>query len=484
LVGFPTAAPPAEQSVFVSDPDVFMENTAIEAFPDPDPDAVAPDAVTAADYDGLRAELADDSDICDLPADLDEVLRHPYRTSDENTAPGDPLVTLKDVKPGDFGEVTFGFHICGNPGFVWLTGEGVPSVTGENGLTEPEADDPDEEPGVVELLDAIQVAVWYDTGADGVYGADNADKDAGEGDNRFGAETFTPLRGSLRNVLTVLEQGGLPLDPTPVPESGGAAASLTAVGEAELWAGERAASLGDGGVHVAPSVTVVTDASSATIYDNEDLGVGSAANITCAELGEFLGRDLIGSKWSPAGDQEDDELLLADGPYTTPNGTVTLSNVDIQGGTVTITTDFAIQAVMMKGGNTGERIYVFGEDGVQLQAVDFRTGLNPDDQPAGISHIEICYATGGTGEEPTPTPTSTPTPTPTPEPTPTAEPGGGPDDERCFPNSTTAYIGFEWWLPVDHANEIQSDSVGFNLGFYTEQCRHNDGDGMMNTEDA
>jgi hypothetical protein len=45
-------------------------------------------------------------------------------------------------------------------------------------------------------------------------------------------------------------------------------------------------------------------------------------------------------------------------------------------------------------------------------------------------------------------------------------------------NSTTQHIGFAWYLPVDHANEIQTDSVSFDLGFYTEQCRHNDGSGQ------
>jgi hypothetical protein len=48
----------------------------------------------------------------------------------------------------------------------------------------------------------------------------------------------------------------------------------------------------------------------------------------------------------------------------------------------------------------------------------------------------------------------------------------------CFPNSTTRYLGFAWWLPVDHANEIQTDRITFDVGFYTEQCRHNDGSGQ------
>ncbi|MFC7046699.1 multicopper oxidase family protein [Halobacteriaceae archaeon GCM10025711] len=45
---------------------------------------------------------------------------------------------------------------------------------------------------------------------------------------------------------------------------------------------------------------------------------------------------------------------------------------------------------------------------------------------------------------------------------------------QCFPNSTTEHIGFKWKLDVDHANEVQTDSIEFSLGFRAEQCRHND----------
>jgi hypothetical protein len=63
-------------------------------------------------------------------------------------------------------------------------------------------------------------------------------------------------------------------------------------------------------------------------------------------------------------------------------------------------------------------------------------------------------------------------------------PPNGPADDltaesrECFPADSTQCIGLSWWLPVDHANEIQTDSVTFDLGFYTEQCRHNTGAGM------
>lgn len=56
-----------------------------------------------------------------------------------------------------------------------------------------------------------------------------------------------------------------------------------------------------------------------------------------------------------------------------------------------------------------------------------------------------------------------------------AESGGGSGDLNCFSAETTHSVAFAWWVPVDHGNEIQTDSASFSLGFRTEQCRHNDG---------
>lgn len=49
------------------------------------------------------------------------------------------------------------------------------------------------------------------------------------------------------------------------------------------------------------------------------------------------------------------------------------------------------------------------------------------------------------------------------------------ENRDCFVNSTTQYVTMHWELPVDHANEVQTDSVEFDVGFYAEQCRHNTG---------
>jgi len=53
-------------------------------------------------------------------------------------------------------------------------------------------------------------------------------------------------------------------------------------------------------------------------------------------------------------------------------------------------------------------------------------------------------------------------------------PGADPAREP-FANSTTRYLGLALVLPGHHANEIQGDSVAFDVGIYAEQARHNTG---------
>jgi predicted ribosomally synthesized peptide with SipW-like signal peptide len=103
-----------------------------------------------------------------------------------------PVIELTDVKPGDFGEVTFDFVLCDNPGYVWVNG--ALRSADENGLTEPEADDPDEDAGVVELLDVVQAAIWVDDGGDGPGGNE-------DGNNYQNGGEEPLVVGSLRDVL-------------------------------------------------------------------------------------------------------------------------------------------------------------------------------------------------------------------------------------------------------------------------------------------
>ena len=133
----------------------------------------------------------------------------PLDAGDQAEAAERPVIELADVKPGDFGEVTFDFRLCDNPGFVWVTGRLLSAS--ENGTTEPEADDEDEVEGVVELLDEVRAAVWVD-----------------DGDNYQDADEEPVATGTLAEVLNLLsaDAPGFRLNgDLPAPEGGGTGAT-------------------------------------------------------------------------------------------------------------------------------------------------------------------------------------------------------------------------------------------------------------------
>ncbi len=185
----------ADGELVVDDREGFMNATFQEGFPD----------------DGTRQAIeSGDTDPCEALADVPDDL-------------DGPVIDIADVKPGDFGEVTFDFALCDNPGYVWLNG--ALRDASENGLTEPEADDPDEQDGVVELLDEIRVTVWYDSGNNVLEDTESivTDREFGEtpsssaiavsGDDRI------VTQGTLREVLTQLSVGsGIPLDADPTTD--------------------------------------------------------------------------------------------------------------------------------------------------------------------------------------------------------------------------------------------------------------------------
>jgi predicted ribosomally synthesized peptide with SipW-like signal peptide len=123
------------------------------------------------------------------------------------------VISLADVKPGDFGEVTYSYHLYDNPGYVRLEADVIKDA--EDGVNEPEAssDEEDDAQGPEsgddmsgELGEKIQAALWYDPDCDNVLDD--------------GMETVLK-RGTLDEVMDFLgASGGDPpiLDPT---ESGG-----------------------------------------------------------------------------------------------------------------------------------------------------------------------------------------------------------------------------------------------------------------------
>jgi predicted ribosomally synthesized peptide with SipW-like signal peptide len=130
----------------------------------------------------------------------------------EADADGPVIIDISDVKPGDFGGAQFAFELCDNPGYVWLTG-GLDSAS-EGGTTEPERDDPDEESGVVELLDEVQVA--YSVGP--INDDPSGFEDTGSG--------FQPVEQyTLREFLASLDGEGIALEGNIDAEDGGGTGS-------------------------------------------------------------------------------------------------------------------------------------------------------------------------------------------------------------------------------------------------------------------
>jgi predicted ribosomally synthesized peptide with SipW-like signal peptide len=126
----------------------------------------------------------------------------------DSNADGPAIIEISDVKPGDFGGTRFAFELCDNPGYVWLTG-GLDAAS-ENGVTEPEADDPDEESGTVELLDEIQVGYGVLSLGSETPGSEGTDPVL------YSSEQYT-----LREFLTRLDGDGIALDGNIDAEIGG-----------------------------------------------------------------------------------------------------------------------------------------------------------------------------------------------------------------------------------------------------------------------
>ncbi|WP_336036689.1 SipW-dependent-type signal peptide-containing protein [Halobacterium yunchengense] len=443
--GYVALPDPEHPMVWVHEDDLaeYMDATAIEAYPDPDDDRVQ-DAFASepgeTTDEGVRYVCEDGAD---ASADLDPT--EGLRTENDDTWDGEagepkPLVALDDVEPGDFGEVTLSYHLCGNPGYVWLTG--ALRENAENGVTGPEAD-ADGEDGTVddpgtegELLDAIQTRLWYDDG-------DNVPEVGGDDPSYL-----TPAL-SLGELLVLLEDGdGVQLCP------GGDG------GAVEPPAGDCPDEKDYDSVHASgETVTVDTPATEGPTEVEID------QNPKCADFGLIQG---LKTDEAPEGNLPES----GETTYSTEYGeiTVTTALVDDEQ-TVTdweLDSDegYCVAKVVVKGGNEGANVYSYdnadGDD--DFSEDDGAVGAMSDEDtelqtPTGqdISHVDFCLAVSTDGG------------------------GGNGDEDCCFEPSTDHYLGFAWWLPTDVGNEVQTDSVRFDLGFHAEQCRHNDAGGPDGT---
>ena len=426
------------------------------------------------------------------------------------------LVQLTDVKPGDSGEITFSLHLCDNPGYIWMQAGNVADDGGAG--TEPELIvDPD---NMGDLGDAIEAKLWYDEDCDNVYDAaepvdvmltldfsgsmlyegfgglvtedditingttysettkidlvelgtrrfidflQNANADAqvgvayfdGEksGDNEPRTGILQPLTGDLSVVdgaLSGLRQklanvvsgsaGSTPFDGdgNPNPFAGGGIATGTYIGEgvddaqAELDANGRSG--------VAKRNIVLSDGESfngtgSTQFSSPTGAADDARAASPSPATDVFTINVDGSASTlqamagPAGGAGGDPLFFND----------LADPLDIP----TVFGNLAAQA-------TQEKIIM--EDTLANVLAELADGDGiPLDGNRATLYDELNDA---------------------------------PDDadRDAFRGDGVMHcVALEWELPIGVGNEVQGDTLGFDLSFYTEQARHNDGAGPSQT---
>ena len=427
----------------------------------------------------------------------------------------DTLVQLRDVKPGDEGEITFSLHLCDNPGYIWMQAGNV----SEDGGTPAEPElivDPD---NLGDLGDAIQACLWYDEDCDNVYDraepadimltldfsgsmlydqyggvvstdditvngttynettkidlvekgtrqfidylqAQNADVQVGvayfdgEGSNDTEPRTgvlqpltsnlstvdgaLSGLRQKLANLVTGSGPGSTPTDgdgdPDPFSNASGIATG-TYIGEGVDDAQGELASGGRPGVGAANIVlsdgesfngTGSTTFSSPTAAADDARAASPAPATDVFTISVGSGNDgVLQSMAGPAGASGGDPVFFND--VDDPNNIPSVFG--------------AIAARFV-----GEKKIMEDSLANVLAALADGNGVPLDGNRATI-YEEL------------------------------SDPANDPDRDAFRGDGVMHCVALKWELPADVGNEVQGDAIGFDLGFYTEQERNNDGSG-------
>jgi predicted ribosomally synthesized peptide with SipW-like signal peptide len=522
--------------------DDFMDNTSVEAYPDGDDnDGIAEfpiEEMNGRPPCDFLADVGDDDEGLDPDSDpLGRTDNDDTRLDDGSPA---PLINLQDVKPGDFGEITFSTHLCDNPGYLWMNMPGGLTAS-ENGVNEPESQDDDEEEGVVELAEEIQTTIWYDdcnnlwdcedkidlmivADTSGSIDGDLDEDSGGPGEN----DESTPsqaeiLRDAGNNFISALEAEATSSDqiragfmtfngpgdadeqqtvfPRPALRAGlGPLDQFDVQGDTSPDLGEFLPSEGNGNTPMPHALDLARKVLN-------DQGRADAKSVM------LMVTDGLPDYTTPASDTIPYTVEENEGsPLTQTGQTYTSGSYDgaSDGGSSSTeqeeTEDVAADvqsddiAIRVAGIGLGQSGNAFLRDRVAGDDADPSAGqpsffYNPDDYQ-GLNALAETIATdiaGGVGEceevifrgslrEAEAALTANEGRGVPLEGDLAAEDGGG-SGRNCFAATATHCFGMSWWLPLDHGNEVQTDGVNFDLGFYAEQCRHNDGSGATANAD-
>ena len=458
-------------------------------------------------------------------------------TRDELTDGGFPLFKLQDVKPGDYGEATISFHLFDNPGYMWLGGSlnknaqnGINNPEQQSlddaGYTETSGDDPDQFAQWAaddefyynvdgdwggQLADAIEARVWYDDNCNNIF-------EEGEEGEPVDIAVVLDVSGSMTWEIgdsgTVVGDGQGPNSRIfQAVQAIDALADNLRTDVNGTGEDDRIGLVQFGGID--EELLALTDASNQSTIDSviDDIEAYQVGDAPFA--GTNIGAGLYGGRQVlENGDPNRRKVMIVvgDGAPTwtyRENGASAFPTYSTwQSWSTQDKIDFSIDLPNISGfsqTDLGEEVEEVAEEikddtDITIYTIGFgleevgSTGLArltlvnvASEDPSGskptlffeapeeidliqifaqIAQIlfgETVIAEGSLREV-----------------LETLSEGVGLDanqfseGQECYPAFLTRCVGFEWWLPTDVGNEVQSDLVEFDIDFYAEQCRHNE----------
>ncbi len=453
---------------------------------------------------------------------------------EELTDGGFPLFKLQDVKPGDYGEATISFHLFDNPAYVWMGGglnrnaqNGIngpeQAALEDEGYTETGSDDPDdfaqwaadgdryynaEGDWGGQLADAIEARVWYDDNCNNVY-------EEGEEGEPVDIAVVVDVSGSMTYEI------GNPGSENVVGDGQGPNTRIfEAVTAIQALADNLRIDIGGTGEDdrlgivqfggIDEEVLALTDASDESMIDAAIDGIEAYQFGDAPFAGTNIGAGLYGGRQVlEDGDPSRRKVMivLGDGAptWTYRDGSAFPSYATWQSWDDTdkanASTDVSVSAAQSDAEDVADEVKGLTNPEITIYSIGFGLEGVPNTDPARQTLVNIA-SPDPSGSEPTLFFEA-------PEEidlvqifaqivgilfgeTVIAEgtlrevldtlSAGIPldanqfsDEVACYPPNLTRCVGFEWWLPTDVGNEVQSDAVEFDIDFYAEQCRHNDG---------
>ncbi len=491
------------------DPDDHTTWEPINAYPDLDGDNLQDPIYT-------RFQLQEDPTLVGLPEDAsDEDIEAGYRgqfasfdgTDTDGTGNHEfvgPVIDLDDVKPGDKGEITISKHVFDNPAYLWLNASNYQHTVG--GLNDPKREalteiygDLDDEALIAAAEEEMQFAkeidatLWYDDDCDNFFdegaGAciqlvvDNTDSMGSQAPGSTDELKDELLIEALEEYVGRLDtkDGSESADGDTSPFSVGLT-NWTAVADTVLTptsdvgdiigtdGGNYEDSTGlqtidyqslDGDTDLVNAIETGSDAL-ATCPEDEDRIMVVVTNGINVETSDFLAA--ASDNLRQNGGEVDQFLVIGFGVLgdsidtleeisTLPGNHkfMLVPDPDIDqaiNGPADPNTDPVTSVAEEIGFTAGGEQAIF-----QGSLYDLLTQPAPVNPDGTVDDYEVDGIAGGYP----------------------LDADRNRDGRQCYPNSDTRCIALEWHLPFEVGNEIQGDSIVFNLDFYAEQCRHNDG---------